>query len=77
MIKKDKYYDRGFGIALVIMGILMTIQIPARALIYQKSLNFSENGFLFFKFCLYFVAFLLIYGGAKKLLSTFREKKEE
>jgi predicted membrane protein len=76
MIKKDKYYDRGFGIILTIMGILMIIQIPDRALIFQKSLNFSENGFLFFKFCLYMIAVLLVIGGVKKLLSTFKEKEE-
>ena len=76
MIKKDKYYDRGFGIILAIMGILMTIQIPDRALIFQKSLNFSENSFIFFKFCLYMIAFLLVFGGVKKLLSTFKEKEE-
>lgn len=77
MVKRDKYYDRGFGIILCIMGFLMAIQIPDRALIYQKSLNFSENGFIFFKFCLYMVAFLLVFGGTKKLLSTFKDKKEE
>ncbi len=73
LFKKDKYYDRGFGIVLVIMGILMAMQIPGRALIYQQSLNFSENGFTFFKFCLYMVAFLLVFGGVKKLLSTFKK----
>jgi membrane protein DedA with SNARE-associated domain len=52
-----------WGAALVVMGIALIFEIPHKMAEYQHLSN------PFIKFCLYFIAAALIYGGGKKILN--------
>jgi hypothetical protein len=63
MNEAKKRIQRLWGAALVLMGIALIFEIPHKMSEYQQ---FSNP---FIKFCLYFIAAALIYGGGKKILN--------
>ena len=63
-----------WGAALVFMGVAMFFRIPQVAPDIEQIEQF--RGIMpFVKFCLYFVAVALIWGGAKKILQN--KKKDD
>ena len=65
-----------WGIALVMMGIMVLFRIPELIPRIEKIGDFSRSlGFI--KFCFYFMAAMLIAGGAKKLHRQFVDPKKE
>lgn len=65
-----------WGIALVLMGVMFFFRIPQVVPEIEKIGTFSAvMGFI--KFCLYFIAVMLIAGGGKKLYRQFSDQKKE
>lgn len=65
-----------WGIALVLMGGMFFFRIPQVVPEIEKIGTFSAvMGFV--KFCLYFIAVMLIAGGGKKLYRQFSDQKKE
>ena len=63
-----------WGVALVLMGIAVCLRIPQVVPNIEQIEQFK--GIMpFVKFCLYFVAVALIWGGAKKILLN--QKKDD
>jgi hypothetical protein len=64
-----------WGIALVMMGIMVLFRIPQVMPKIEQIGTFSSSiGFI--KFCFYFMAAMLIAGGGKKLYRLFSDRNE-
>ena len=68
--QKDKI-QQIWGVALVVMGVNLFLFGPLR--LEQMQVMPGNPGFL--KFCIYFVAVALVFGGAKKILQ-FKKKDD-
>jgi len=65
-----------WGIALVMMGVMFFFRIPQVIPKIEQIGTFS-SAIGFIKFCLYFIAVMLIAGGGKKLHRQFFDRDEE
>ncbi len=72
MDKNKAYFQLAWGIALVLMGITFSLHIPELVPKIKTFENFaSVIGFIYF--CLYLLACLLIFGGARKIFEQARK----
>jgi hypothetical protein len=62
MKNSNQTFQRVWGAALIFMGIALLFEIP------NKILEYQQLSSPFVKFCLYFIAAALIFGGGKKIL---------
>jgi len=76
MSDKKSNFQVVWGIALVMMGIMVFFRIPQVIPEIEQIGTFSSSiGFI--KFCFYFMAVMLIAGGGKKLYRQFIDQKKE
>jgi hypothetical protein len=76
MSDKKNNFQIVWGIALVMMGIMVLFRIPQVMPEIQKIETFASSiGFI--KFCFYFMAVMLIAGGGKKLYRQFIDQKQD
>ena len=75
MSDKKSNFQVVWGIALVMMGIMVFFRIPQVMPEIEQIGTFSSSiGFI--KFCFYFMAVMLIAGGGKKLYRQFIDQKK-
>jgi hypothetical protein len=75
MSDKKSNFQVVWGIALVMMGIMVFFRIPQVIPEIEQIGTFSSSiGFI--KFCFYFMAVMLIAGGGKKLYRQFIDQKK-
>jgi len=76
MPDKKNNFQVVWGIALVTMGIMFLFRIPQVMPNIERIETFSSvMGFI--KFCLYFMAVMLVAGGGKKLYRQFTSGKND
>jgi len=76
MSDKKSNFQIVWGIALVMMGIMVFFRIPQVIPEIEQIGTFSSSiGFI--KFCFYFMAVMLVAGGGKKLYRQFAGPKKE
>ncbi len=76
MSDKKSNFQVVWGIALVMMGIMVFFRIPQVIPEIEQIGTFSSSiGFI--KFCFYFMAVMLIAGGGKKLYRQFSDQKKD
>jgi hypothetical protein len=75
MSGKKNNFQVVWGLALVMMGIMVFFRIPQVIPEIEQIGTFSSSiGFI--KFCFYFMAVMLIAGGGKKLYRQFIDQKK-
>jgi hypothetical protein len=75
MSGKKSNFQVVWGLALVMMGIMVFFRIPQVIPEIEQIGTFSSSiGFI--KFCFYFMAVMLIAGGGKKLYRQFIDQKK-
>ena len=75
MSDKKSNFQVVWGIALVLMGVMVFFRIPQVMPKIEQIETFSSSiGFI--KFCFYFMAVMLVAGGGKKLYRQFVDQKK-
>ncbi len=76
MSDKNSNFQIVWGIALVLMGIMVFFRIPQVMLEIERIETFSSSlGFI--RFCFYFMAVMLTAGGGQKLYRQFITQKKD
>ena len=76
MSDKNYHIQVVWGVALVLMGIMVFFRIPQVMPKIEQIESFSSSiGFI--KFCFYFMAVMLTAGGGKKLYRQFKNQKKD
>ncbi len=76
MSDKKSNFQVVWGIALVMMGIMVFFRIP-QLIPEIKQIGTFSSSIGFIRFCFYFMAVMLVAGGGKKLYRQFTGPKRE
>lgn len=75
MDKENLYFQIGWGIVLVLMGVAVIFHVPQQMERIAQLKEFESVPF-FIRFCFYLLGVLLIGGGVQKIVKTYREMRK-